>query len=214
MPTGGTIRFVIIPFGPGSMKGRGCISTRKWKKLRGYWQMRTEYMLDREVDMVLAALTETNRLVVRTALATGLRIGDVLRLKPDRLKPHFWVTEEKTGKKRQVGLPEPLLSDLKNHAGEWWVFPGRNPRKHHTRQAVWKDVKRAAAAFRLPQNVGPHSFRKVYAVDLLRKYGDIDRVRRALNHSSETVTMIYAMADMQLEAKNKRRRGRKGGKRS
>lgn len=176
--------------------------------------MTTEYLLDREVELVLSALTETNRLVIRTALVTGLRVGDVLALKPERLKPHFWVTEQKTGKKRQVGLPEPLLSDLKNHAGEAWVFPGRNPRKHHTRQAVWKDVKRAAQAFRLPQNVAPHSFRKVYAVDLLKKYGDIDRVRRALNHGSETVTMIYALADMQLAAKYRRRRRSPGRKMS
>ena len=176
--------------------------------------MRTEYLLDREVELVLAALTDTNRLVIRTALTTGLRVGDVLALKPERLKPHFWVTEQKTGKKRQVGLPEPLLSDLKNHAGKHWVFPGRDPAKHHTRQAVWKDVKRAAAAFRLPQNVAPHSFRKVYAVDLMKKYGDIERVKRALNHGSETVTMIYALADMQMAAKYKRRRNGKGRKRS
>lgn len=176
--------------------------------------MRTEYLLEREVDLVLSALTDTNRLVMRTALHTGLRVGDVLALTPDMLKPHFWVTEQKTGKARQVGLPEPLLSDLKNHAGEKWVFPGRNPAQHHTRQAVWKDVKRAAAAFRLRQNVGPHSARKVYAVDLLRKYGDISKVKRALNHSSEAVTLVYAMADAQLEAKYKRRRPRGGRKSS
>lgn len=176
--------------------------------------MTTEYLLQQEVDLVLCALTPQNRLVIRTALQTGLRIGDVLALTPDRLKPHFWVTEQKTGKARQVGLPEPLLSDLKKNAGAFWVFPGRNPRKHLTRQAVWKDVKRAAQAFRIPQNVAPHSFRKVYAVDLLRKYGDIDRVRRALNHSSETITMIYALADQQLEAKNRRRRARPGRKKS
>lgn len=176
--------------------------------------MKTEYLLHKEVELILCALTEQNRLVIRTALHTGLRIGDVLALKPDRLKPHFWVTEQKTGKPRQVGLPEPLLSDLKKNAGEHWVFPGRDPRKHHTRQAVWKDVKRAARAFRFPQNVAPHSFRKVYTVDLMQKYGDIDRVRRALNHSSETITMIYALADQQLEAKNRRRRARSGRKMS
>lgn len=170
---------------------------------------KTEYLLQREVDLILAALTPENRLVMRTALVTGLRVGDVLALKPERLKSHFWVTEQKTGKKRQVGLPEPLLSDLKKNAGKWWVFPGRDPRKHRTRQAVWKDVKRAAKAFRIPQNVGPHSARKVYAVELMKKYGDIERVKRALNHSSETVTMIYAMADIQLAAKNRRRRSGK-----
>lgn len=176
--------------------------------------MKTEYLLQKEVDMILSVLTDQNRLVMRTALQTGLRVGDVLALKPDKLKPHFWVTEQKTGKRRQVGLREPLLSDLKKGAGEHWVFPGRDPKKHRTRQAVWKDVKRAAAAFRLPQNVGPHSARKVYAVELMQRYGDIERVRRALNHSSESVTLIYAMADQQLRAKYKRRRNAPGRKMS
>ena len=176
--------------------------------------MRVEYMLEREVDLVLAALTFPNRLVMRTALTTGLRVGDVLALTPDRLKPHFWVTEQKTGKKRQVGLPEPLLSDLKKYAGKTWVFPGRDPRKHRTRQAVWKDVKRAAAALRLTANAAPHSARKVYAVELMRKYGDVDRVRRALNHGGLEVTLIYAMADKQLSAKGRRRRAKPGRKRA
>lgn len=176
--------------------------------------MRTEYLLEKEVDLVLAALMPQNRLIMRTCLITGLRLGDVLALTPDRLKPHFWVTEQKTGKKRQVGLPEPLLSDLRKNAGKQWVFPGKKEGHHKTRQAVWKDVKRAAKAFRLDANIGPHSARKVYAVRLMKKYGDIERVRRALNHSSESVTLIYAMADMQLEAKNKRRRARSGRKKS
>lgn len=173
--------------------------------------MKTEYLFDREVELVLAALTPKNRLIMRTALRTGLRISDVLRLKTQQLAPHFWVTEQKTGKRRQVGLPEPLLSDLKKAAGPVWVFEGRNPEKHHTRQAVWKDVKRAARAFRLPVNAAPHSARKIYAAELLERYGDLDRVRRALNHNSEAVTLIYAMADQQRRAKDRRRaaRGRK-----
>jgi len=135
--------------------------------------LKTEYLLAREVDLILSALTPGNRVVMRTCLATGLRVSDVLELRTAQLKPHFWVTEQKTGKKRQIGLPEPLLGDIRKQAGEIWAFPGRNPEKHRTRQAVWKDVKRAAKAFRLPQNVAPHSARKVYAVNLLKKYGDI-----------------------------------------
>ncbi len=165
--------------------------------------MRTEYLLNREVELVLAALMPANALALRTALRTGLRIGDVLLLRPEQLKPRFWVTEQKTGKRRQVGLPGPLLADLRSEAGEHWVFPGRDPVKHRTRQAVWKDMKRAAKAFRLPVNIGPHSARKVYAVELMRKYGDIDRVRRALNHNSETVTLLYALADKQRDTKHR-----------
>ena len=176
--------------------------------------MRTEYLIEKEVERVLDLLTYDNRLVLRVLLHTGIRISDALQLRPEQLKPNFWITEQKTGKRRQIGLPEPLLSDLLDSCGEHWVFPGADPRKPRTRQAVWKDVKRAAKLFRLPQNVAPHSFRKVYAVDLLKKYGDIDRVRRALNHGSETITAIYALADMQLKAKYKRRRNGNGRKKS
>lgn len=167
-------------------------------------------MIDREVEQVLLLLTPENRNVMRVCLHTGLRISDVLQLRPEQLRPNFWVTEQKTGKRRQVGLPRPLLEDLKKGAGKTWVFPGRYGSKHRTRQAVWKDVKRAATAMRLPQNVAPHSARKVYAVELLARYGDIEKVRRALNHDSEIVTLIYAMADVQLRAKNRRRRGAPG----
>lgn len=170
----------------------------------------TEYLLNREVDGVLANLMPGNALVMRVALHTGLRVGDVLGLKTAQLASRFWVTESKTGKRRQIGLPEPLLSDIKNQAGDVWAFPGDKPGKARTRQAVWKDVKRSAAAMRLPQNVGTHSARKVYAVELLKKYGDIERVRRALNHSSYAVTMVYAMADKQLESKTRRRRSAAG----
>ncbi len=175
--------------------------------------MKTEYLLQREVDGILSMLTPKNALVIRTALHTGLRVGDVLALKTNQLASRFWVTESKTQKRRQVGLPQPLLSDIKNQAGDVWAFPGRSGERPHTRQAVWKDVKRAAKAMRLPQNVGPHSMRKVYAVELLARYGDIDRVRRALNHSSETITMVYALADLQLRSRSKRRRAAAGRQR-
>lgn len=172
--------------------------------------MKTEYLLNREVDLVLAILTPRNALIMRTALHTGLRIGDILSIKTDSLRPRFWLTESKTKKRRQVGLPQPLLDDIKNQAGAVWAFENPATGRPQTRQAVWKDVKRAAKALRLPQNVGPHSARKVFAVELLSKYGDIDRVRRALNHSSEPVTTIYALADKQLESKLRRRRSRAG----
>lgn len=167
--------------------------------------MKTEYLLAKEVGHILAALTPQNRLIARVCLHTGLRVGDVVSLKTQALGLQFTVTEAKTKKRRKVGLTATLLAEIRAQAGPVWAFPGRSPGTHKTRQAVWADVKRAAKAFRLPQNVGPHSFRKVYAVDLLNKYGDLQRVQRALNHGGVETTLIYAMADRLLEAK----RGRK-----
>lgn len=163
--------------------------------------MTTEYLLDREVGHVLAALMPQNRLIMEVILHNGARISDVLNLKTEQLAPSFWYTEQKTGKRRRMGLPEPLLRRIKAQAGEVWAFPGKDGKSHKTRQAVWADIKRAQKAFRLPQNIGTHSARKVYAVKLMHKYGDIEKVRRNLNHSSESVTSIYAMADVIMESK-------------
>lgn len=168
--------------------------------------MKTEYLLNKEVEHVLAALTPQNRLIARVCLRTGLRIGDVVALRTEQLARHFMVTEAKTKKRREVGLSDELLFAIKEQAGEEWAFPGTKADSHKTRQAVWYDVKRAAKAFRLPQNVAPHSFRKVYAVELLEKYGDFERVKRALNHSSLEITMIYAMADKLLMAKGREKK--------
>lgn len=163
--------------------------------------MTTEYLLNKEVQHVLAALMPQNRLIIETVLHTGLRISDVLELRTADLKPSMWVVERKTGKKHRCGLPKGLLERILRQSGPVWAFPGRRAGTHKTRQAVWADVKRAAKAFRLPQNIATHSFRKVYAVELLAKYGDLLRVQRAMGHSAPSITVIYAMADRLLEAK-------------
>lgn len=165
--------------------------------------MTTEFLVKREMEHIFAALTPANHLVCRVCVSTGLRIGDVVALRTAQLAPQFWITEQKTKKRRRVNLKKGLLEALEAQAGPVWVFEGaRDPGRHRTRQAVWWDVKRAAKAFRLPQNIGVHSFRKVYAVDQLNKSrGDVAKVQRALNHSDQTVTMIYAMAWQLYEAK-------------
>lgn len=178
--------------------------------LKGGDNIKTEYLLNREVEHVLAALTPSNALVCRVCLHTGLRVGDVLSLKTEQIKPRSWVTEQKTKKRRLIGLPEELRDAILQQAGEVWAFPGRGKTGHRTRQAVWKDVKRAAKAFRINQNVAPHSFRKVYAVELYERYGDLKKVQHALNHGSETTTVIYACAAQLLRAKQLKRAARRG----
>lgn len=174
--------------------------------------MTTEYLYQQEVDRVLSALMPQNQLIVKVMLQTGMRLSDALQMPIEGLSTSGWYVEGKTGKKRRYGLPRSLLEAIKEQAGPEWAFPGRKPGTHKTRQAVWRDIKRAAVAFRLPQNVGAHSMRKVYAVRLMQKYGKLEKVQRNLNHASGSVTAIYAMADILLDRKlqdrERRRRSR------
>ena len=163
---------------------------------------KADYVSAPEMAHVLALLMPANRRAMEVALVSGLRIGDVLTLRRDQLAPRMRVTERKTGKQRTVRLPAALLRDLQRLVGTYaddcqWVFPGRDPAKPRTRQAVWQDVQRAARAVRLPASVqcSPHSARKMYAVKMYQRTGDLSRVQRDLRHSSPEVTLLYAMAD-------------------
>jgi len=164
-----------------------------------------------DMELVLRLLMPANAAAIRVSLATGIRIGDVLSLTVAQVAagPNVRIAEQKTGRKRTVRFSPQLRQTLLTAEGtsRWtatscaacpgpYVFPGRvDATKHRTRQAVWKDVKRAAKAARLGKGVSPHTARKVFAVELLRKYGDIEKVRDALSHRDVITTMIYAMAD-------------------
>lgn len=175
--------------------------------LPGVIYITTEYIVSQAMEQVLGILTPSNRLVMRVMLHTGLRVSDVLRLQTVQVRRQFYVTESKTGKRRRVNLPDDLVDELLQQAGSRYVFQHRtDPSRHRTRQAVWADVKRAARAYRIVENVGTHSARKCYAVALMKKYGDLDRVRRALNHDNDMVTMLYAMADTLVQQKRGRSR--------
>lgn len=154
---------------------------------------------------ILAALTYENRLAITVSLLTGLRIGDVLNIRSrDLLKDRFTITEEKTLKRRTIRIPNKLRDELQGIAGKIYVFENRlSARKHRTRQAVYKDIKRAAKAFRVKGNISCHTARKIYAVSEYKKDFSVARVKKLLNHSSEAVTMIYAIADELTERKNK-----------
>lgn len=154
---------------------------------------------------ILAALTYENRLAITVSLLTGLRIGDVLNIRSrDLLKDRFTITEEKTLKRRTIRIPNKLRDELQGVAGKIYVFENRlSARKHRTRQAVYKDIKRAAKAFRVKGNISCHTARKIYAVSEYKKDFSVARVKKLLNHSSEAVTMLYAIADELTERKNK-----------
>lgn len=164
--------------------------------------MRSDAISRDEFRHILAALTPANRLVLEVSLATGLRVGDVLDMRSCALAARITVRELKTGKNRRIRIPVELLTRMQAIAGKVYVFEGRySALRHRTRQAVYNDLKRAAALFRLPVGlqISPHTARKVYAVSEYHRSGSLARVQQLLLHSSEAVTMVYAMADAMTE---------------
>lgn len=167
--------------------------------------MRSNWIPKGEMEHILSALRPENRLACEISLLTGLRINDVLALTPEKVKKQrFTLREEKTGKTKNIRLPKEILNRALACSGQHYVFEHRlDGRKHRTRQAVFKDLKRVADVFNVKANVTPHSLRKIYAVEeFARSGGNLRKVQKLLNHENEAVTMLYALADQ--VGKNKR----------
>lgn len=165
--------------------------------MKGVYYVKTEYIDYGELEHLFAVLMPANALILRVSLETGLRIGDCCALRTAAVsKQRFTVREEKTGKSKRCYISKQLQTAILRQAGKVYAFEHRtDPNRHRTRQAVYADLKRAAKAFRIPQNVAPHTMRKMYAKTLFDQTGDMELVQRALNHDRITTTLIYALCD-------------------
>jgi integrase len=160
--------------------------------------MRSEYIEKNKYNNLFQRMQYDNVLAMRVSLETGLRIDDVLSLKPENLKTNctIYCTAKKTGKKAVKKISKSLYTQLLKNCGDFWVFPSpKNKTAHRTRQAVWSDIKKAGAIYGKTSGLSPHSARKTYAVDTLHEKG-MNAVQKELQHSRLDTTMLYAFSDL------------------
>ena len=158
--------------------------------------MKSKYIAPDEIAKLKVALTEEQWLPLWVSLETGLRVGDVVKLKSKDLKSdglHY--VAEKTGKKGIATISQSLRKALRGRDGKY-IFPSyKTPEKHLSRQAVWSRIKRAGERAGLNlEGVSPHAMRKAFAVELYRKKG-FNVVKEALQHTNSATTEIYSFAD-------------------
>lgn len=168
-----------------------------------------DYIPEESFTILLKALMPQNRLALQVSLATGLRIDDVLHLKREQLeKDRFTVKEMKTGKRRRIRIPKALREECLRYSGRFYVFEHRlDQNKPRTRQAVYKDLKRACELFRVNGlQISPHTARKIYSVGLYDKYNSVDKVRDVMKHRDTSTTEIYCNADIRTEKATRRRK--------
>lgn len=164
--------------------------------------MKSDYINADGFKIMLDLMERDNANAVRVSLSTGLRIGDVLALRRENVAPggELHTICDKTGKPFSGKISKALASEILQRAGERseWVFPSPSPRrvgKPRTRQAVWRDLKKAAKLCATPRNISPHTARKIYAVDQFRKNG-LEATKEALQHDRTNTTLIYAFSDV------------------
>ena len=166
--------------------------------------MKTDYLNPQLYNKLYAVMTYENVLALRVSLETGLRIDDVLRLRHEDLKGRtLRGVAEKTDKAYKKVISQDLARRLHNMGEKGYIFKHRTKAgEHRTRQAVWSNMKKAAAIMGVKLNAAPHSARKTYAVDVFRDRG-LSAVQKELQHDRISTTMLYAFSDLLNENESK-----------
>lgn len=87
----------------------------------------------------MRAMWPENRLALILCELTGLHLTQVLALRPQALEGDYLRYED-----RRFWIPAAVRSALRRISSKYYIFPHRDyAGRHRTRQAVYKDIKRA-----------------------------------------------------------------------
>jgi integrase len=148
-----------------------------------------------EIQQLLASSTDTYRLLFTTAVFTGLRIGELLRLRwedVDLLNHRIIVKESKTtAGLREVSLPDFLVRMLAGAAytdGEVFKTREGQPMKHRrVNRALEETLKRGG----IP-HVRFHDLRHTFASLLIAQREPITYIAEQMGHTKASTTLdIY-----------------------
>lgn len=159
--------------------------------------MQSRFLDEFELLAIKNELSKEEWLPLFVSLKTGMRVGDVVKIRVRDLRENgVRYVAQKTGKVGFAELPRDTLDELRARARYSWCFPSpTNKKAHLTRQAVWYRIKRAAARAGVSvDGVSPHALRKSFAVFMFGEKG-LHATKEALQHDRASVTAIYAYSD-------------------
>lgn len=139
---------------------------------------------------------ERNYMLFLTGISTGLRVGDILRLKVKDVQGwHVIIREQKTKKNRRTKMTRTLKNELREYIKDKepheYLFQSRSGRnKPLNRRTVHWILKTAAEELGI-ENIGTHSMRKTFGYHYYQKYKNVADLMDMFNHSSSQITMIY-----------------------
>lgn len=147
------------------------------------------------LDCVIAS---NHRTILTCCYAAGLRISEAIALEVthiDSQRMMIRVEQGKGQKDRYVMLSPKLLKILRHwwrqNRPRPWLFPGRIPGEHITRDAVNLACQNARQRCRIPKPITPHTMRHCFAVHLLEQGTDVRTIQLLLGHRSLTTTARY-----------------------
>jgi site-specific recombinase XerD len=147
-----------------------------------------------------------NKAIISLMLHCGLRVSEVINLKPGSInltQGKLRVESGKGRKDRDLAIPE-YITDLfdswrKKRPQSDFFFSTLKGKKLSVRY-LQQMIKRYSQKAGITKNISPHSLRHTYATQYYRQTKDIETLRRILGHPNISTTTIYiTLANIDVE---------------
>lgn len=159
----------------------------------------TVYSRREALRIINAPKNLKHRVLLMAVYSAGLRVGEVVRLKPEHInseRMEIQVVQGKGYKDRSTLLSKILLKELRTYWKVYqprvWLFPSPSnpdlPICRHTAQKIHYGAKKMAG---IKRQGGIHTLRHAFATHLLEDGCDIRRIQVLLGHKSISTTAIY-----------------------
>lgn len=152
-----------------------------------------------EVKSLISVIENpTHALLVKLMYSAGLRISEVVKLRPVDLeysKNYGWVRMGKGNRDRLFIIAKKLKKELREHIltnchdKNSWIFKGY--KDHISISYIQKLIKIASKKAKIKKNVSAHTLRHSFSTHLLEDDYDLTQIQSLLGHASASTTMTY-----------------------
>jgi integrase/recombinase XerD len=144
--------------------------------------------------LINACETKKSKLMISLLYSSGLRVSELVNLKPEDIDFEEYIGKVKHGKGAKdrhfiisQNLSNQIQSYLKNRSNKY-VFSKSNPLTTRNIQKIVKLTKQKAD---INKKVTPHILRHSFATHLLEAGTDIRLIQKILGHSQLNTTQLY-----------------------
>lgn len=159
--------------------------------------LRTQHEINSFIEALEIApkTAARNKLLFILGIHTGLRMGDIVKLRIEdvRGKSSFTIQEGKTKKRRTVHL-DAIMADIADFLADkpetGWLFPSLKGDGHITVTQVYRIMADAGKAIGR-DDIGTHTCRKTFGYHYYQRTKDVATLMEVFNHSNQATTKRY-----------------------
>jgi integrase/recombinase XerD len=148
--------------------------------------------------LVKSLSNQKHRAILSLTYSTGLRLSELLSLKPgdiDSSRGVVRIIKGKGNKSREIPISEILILQLRDYYKTYrpkiYLFEGHKHGKAYSPTSVQNIVRKAAKKAGLKKVPSPHVLRHCFATHMLERGINLKRLQLLMGHNSLKTTSIY-----------------------